>query len=109
MTLYQINRSQDTRAGFAAAVASSCRLDYAVHPGGEADHTGKGNIHSGFDDLGGDADRFLSALFQCAQQLVQRFPAMGHAHGGREGKERKVPSFQEAVEMFRLTFFIADD
>ena len=109
LALNQIDRSQNPRAGFTAAVSAARRLNDTVHTGGEADHTGKGDVHSGLNDLGRDANCFFVPLPQSVSQLVQCISAVSHAHGSRKGEQSKVSALQQAVQTFRLALFIADD
>ena len=94
---------------FPVAVAAPCGLHHAVHSRCQTDRPGKGNIHAGFDHLGGDTDDLPPAgAAQSALQLRQHGPPVGHAHGGGE---MKGPVFFRhcAVQPLRLILSVADD
>ena len=92
---------------FAVSVAAARRLHHIVHPRQNPNHTAKGKIDPGFDQLGGNTDHSF-VIVQRRMNGLQCPKAVFHTHGG--GKmERSWLQPQLSIQPQRLGLGVADE
>ena len=104
------NPNRGGRILLCVAVASTGGLNNAVHPCREPDYLLEGDVHTGFNHLGGNTNNLLAGalrVFQRSLQFIERLSPMGNAHGSGEVKPFAIGVFQLLEQVGCCCFGVA--